>query len=433
MNRTQNTSHADGKTRRTAGFSPLLVALMLGIFNAGAYGADGAGKPKRRYRPTRAQLRLAEQNRRTAARIMELRRRRELEQKHGPAQSRRAEPGPSLEQRRLPHPDSRRQPAPGTAATRNGSAPGLSAAIREPDRWLASVPVIRCRSRRLIPASAIARRYRMRISPEDNGITMRNSRFCVTLHPDKRNASINRTAVYLTTAPRRLGPELCVDEQDFLLVLDPLLRKGAQRRNPVRTILIDPGHGGRDRGAAGPGNILEKNITLLLAGKVARTLQKQGYRVFLTRISDCYLTLRQRTDMAKNLHADLFVSIHCNAVNNQAIRGIETFALTPGGAASASGKQRTRAAGSGNAFDPENYRLAYEVQRNLLRATGAKDRGVKHANLFVLRNAHCPAVLIETGFVTHPGEGLLLAKSAYQDRLARGIVSGIAAYARAVR
>ena len=112
---------------------------------------------------------------------------------------------------------------------------------------------------------------------------------------------------------------------------------------------------------------------------------------------------------------------------------METFAMTPRGAASTSDKKPGRTTGPGNSYDKNNYRLAYEVQKKLVQGTKSPDRGVKHARFFVLRKAICPGILVETGFITHPKEGLNLSKSSYQEKIIASIVSGINSYAAAAK
>ena len=362
-----------------------------------------AADTRRTYRPTAAQLRLEEQYRLQAARIREIRRRQAAQtaQTTQPVQ------------------------AAQTAQTARRSSPVPAAAAAPQIRY------IYYQSARFSLVQDIARYYGMKISYSRTGVTLRSPRDVIVLQYDKRLALINQVSVYLTHAPILRGALVYLDEKDFLLTVDPVIRNAPLWKHPLKTILIDPGHGGKDQGAPGTAGLLEKNITLTLAHKLALRLRKRGYRVFMTRIVDRQLSLQQRTDMCSRLKPDLFVSIHCNAVGNPRTQGIETYAMTPQGAASTSDSKPVSQSSAGNSFNRNNYRLAYEVQKNLLASTHAEDRGVRHARFFVLRNAACPAILVETGFLTHPKEGLQLNRAAYQEKLIDGITEGIAAYARA--
>lgn len=366
--------------------------------------AQGAADPQKVYRPTAAQLRMEQQNRERALRIQAIRNLQALQQKKA------------------------------ALAARNAAAKQTSAAA-EPAGQTA-VPTVRIRyiwykSSRYALVQDIARYYGMKVTYFKTGLTMRSLRDTITLQYDRRLAIINQISAYLTNPPILRGALVYLNEKDFQLVIDPVIRNAPLWKHPKKIILIDPGHGGRDQGAPGVSGILEKNVTLSLGHRLALLLRKRGYRVFMTRINDRDLTLQQRVAMCEKLKPDLFVSIHCNAVKNRRIMGVETYAATPQGAASTSDTKPVVQASAGNSFNRNNYRLAYEVQKNLLAFTRAPDRGVRHARFFVIRNAVCPAILIETGFVTHPKEGLLLNTAAYQQNLVNGIFCGILAYDKA--
>ena len=196
--------------------------------------------------------------------------------------------------------------------------------------------------------------------------------------------------------------------------------------------MIDPGHGGSDPGAKGPVQS-EKQVNLLIAVKLKRALEKLGFRVIMTRTGDTFPALKDRTDMAKKYKPDLFISIHCNSAANTSVRGIETFLVTPAGACSTADKTPQSTRYTGNAYDQNNYRLAYDVHRSLLKFTGCEDRGVRHARFYVLRNSVCPSILIECGFLSNDSEGRLLASNERQNKIVAGILSGLARYAEAVK
>lgn len=277
----------------------------------------------------------------------------------------------------------------------------------------------------------IAGYYRLDYRVRDKDITLQAKGTVVRLTVDKRAASVNGVIVNLCAAPVVWRAAVIVSEQDFRLVLDPVLRPQSVPRQRVRTIMLDAGHGGKDQGAA-VGSLLEKDITLALTRQLSRHLQQLGYKVVTTRATDRALTLEQRTIMLDRANADLFLSLHVNSASDTTVKGIETFVLPPSGTASTYSTSPTKSRKRGNAYDRANLRLAYDLQRHLLRLTRAEDRGVKHANFQVLRDATAPAVLVEIGFLSNATERKRLADPAYRDKLVDGIVSGISAYRRVV-
>lgn len=168
------------------------------------------------------------------------------------------------------------------------------------------------------------------------------------------------------------------------------------------TIIIDAGHGGRDRGAKW-GGISEAYLNLKVAKKVEALLKAKRIPVRMTRKSDVYLTLSQRAAVA-NIYKDaIFVSIHFNAHTNTSIKGVETFY------ASAAGRK-----------------IAANIQRNISRNTKTRNRGIKNGMGFaVLNKTKCPAVLVECGFISNPYERRRCSQSWYQTLAARGIAEGI--------
>ena len=178
-----------------------------------------------------------------------------------------------------------------------------------------------------------------------------------------------------------------------------------------KTVCIDPGHGGSASGAYYDG-VMEKDLTLPMSLYLKAELEKAGYNVIMTRDTDVYMTLTERCQYANNAGADIFVSIHCNALaNNTNYQGLFTFYST----------------GS-----TKGQRLAQYVQDATAEATGAINRGVQsNSDYTVLRKTNMPAILIETGFMSSPEELAKLSDSSYQKKMAQGIAAGIDAYFRA--
>ena len=217
----------------------------------------------------------------------------------------------------------------------------------------------------------------------------------------------------------------------------------------VKTIVIDPGHGGKDPGTYVNGKIQEKDIVLSLSKILAKRIKERfDCDVFLTRDKDVFMTLEQRTAFAIAKKADLFISLHVNAYRTAGIHGLETYilSLTDDERAKAvaatenattekaiSDLQRTISDLLLNTKVVDSMRLAKEVQGGMVVEArkihkGTKDLGVKGAPFYVLMGADMPAILIETGFITNPSERERLLSNKYQEKLAQGIVSGIERY-----
>lgn len=172
-------------------------------------------------------------------------------------------------------------------------------------------------------------------------------------------------------------------------------------------VVLDPGHGGKDPGAM-VGDVMEKDITLAVALLVQEQLEGEGISVIMTREEDVYPNLTERADLANQEEADLYISIHVNALeNNDSYAGIYTFY---------------------HPDKPSDKALAEAIQAAVTSASGGIDRGVEGEDYAVLRNTEMSAVLIETGFMSCPEELIKLQDAEYQKLLAQGIAQGILDY-----
>jgi N-acetylmuramoyl-L-alanine amidase len=217
----------------------------------------------------------------------------------------------------------------------------------------------------------------------------------------------------------------------------------------IHLIVVDAGHGGKDPGAIGPHKVYEKTVTLGMAKVLAKELRKQlGVKVMLTRSDDRYLKLRERTEFANRVGADLFISLHANATSNGKAYGMETYFLNLSknnqAAEVAARENGTSLQEVGNLeailFDlmanakiNESSRLAAEVQQALVAGlkphySRIKDLGVKQGPFHVLLGATMPSVLIESGFISNKREEKRLKSAKYQQRVAAAIVNGIKSY-----
>ena len=178
----------------------------------------------------------------------------------------------------------------------------------------------------------------------------------------------------------------------------------APKDDGVFRVVIDPGHGGKDPGAV-VGDVYEKDINLAIALMVREKFAlEDGIEISLTRDNDSFLSLTERADFANELNADLYVSVHANALDDETFSGIFTFY---------------------SADKPTSKKPAEIIQRAVSMATGAIDRGIRTESFVVLRETEMSAVLIETGFMTCSEELALLIDPAYQAKVAQGISDGI--------
>ncbi len=222
----------------------------------------------------------------------------------------------------------------------------------------------------------------------------------------------------------------------------------------VSRIVIDPGHGGKDYGAPGYyKGVHEKDIVLQIGKKLAAKIRKElGCEVLMTRTTDKYLTLEERTAFANTKNADLFISIHTNAIKDKRVYGMETYFLnlaTDDDAILVAARENATSRKNisdlqtiltdlmQNAKINESSRLAGNVQDSLYsnlkkHYKKVKSKGVKQAPFYVLLGAQMPAVLIETSFISNPRECKRLKNPRYQERLCDGIIKGIRGYIKEI-
>ncbi len=179
------------------------------------------------------------------------------------------------------------------------------------------------------------------------------------------------------------------------------------------TIVIDPGHGGTDRGAkAKPPYCEEKKISLLTARLVKKYLDQLGYHVVMTRNTDAFVSLSDRVEIANQAGCNVFVSVHFNSSRHTSAQGIEVFFSESG--------EQSRSSSS--------KKLADSILSRVIRHTSAHSRGVKRGNFYVIRETSMPSVLVEGGFISNDEERAFLKSREYQEKIARGIADGIDLY-----
>ncbi|MDE2196066.1 MAG: N-acetylmuramoyl-L-alanine amidase [Gammaproteobacteria bacterium] len=256
------------------------------------------------------------------------------------------------------------------------------------------------------------------------------------------------------------GPQLVVDlygagqteqRQPVLSATTPT----AAANRPARDIVvaIDAGHGGIDSGARGPHGVVEKTVTLAIARKLAALIARQpGFKPFLTRDGDYYLQLRERIARARAAHADIFISIHCDASRDHGADGATVYALSEHGATSEHARwlanQENDADLLGGVSLANKSNMLASVLLDLsqtatisasldvggrvahqLAGLGPMHRGdVQQAAFVVLKSPDIPSILVETDYITNPREARQLMTPAYQNRIARAIVGGVVNY-----
>jgi len=285
------------------------------------------------------------------------------------------------------------------------------------------------------PVSSWAAANGFRLLPRTGTtVTCTNRTARLVFEKDSRTAAINGVNVALSFPAALDKGELLVAQLDFTKTIAPLVFAPTTRKK-ITTIVLDPGHGGKDTGNRVGGRFFghsEKTYTLLLAQELRDQLKAVGFNVILTRNQDTFVELPVRPDIANRKHADLFVSLHFNATSSgQAeVSGTETYCITPVGASSsnAQGEGAGYGATPANVNEKPSLLLAYQVQKALIKNLGAADRSVRRARFAVLRDCEMPAILVESGYMTHPVEGKKIFDAAYRKQIAAAMVKGIVNY-----
>jgi N-acetylmuramoyl-L-alanine amidase len=282
---------------------------------------------------------------------------------------------------------------------------------------------------RLVRLDELAAFYNGVLEPLPGGaVRMKTPWAHLDFNPGGREVRIGGTLVWLHEPMQSVRGFWTLHERDALAVIDPVVRPAeALRLAGARVVVLDAGHGGQDTGAKGRNGVEEKRAALDIARRVRTHLQAAGLTVYMTRENDRFIALEERAERARRWNADLFVSIHLNSASSTLAEGAETYVLSAAGHASTAGGGRGAAA-PGNRHDAANAVLGFHLHRQLLAATGAIDRGVKRARFIVLRQAPCPAVLVECGFLSHAAEEARVMDPAYREQVARGIAKGVVAY-----
>ena len=261
-----------------------------------------------------------------------------------------------------------------------------------------------------------------------------------------------RTSLFSLTPSESIGHRIVIDLFDEVTVAEPspvLSVESLEGRRDI-VIAIDPGHGGEDPGASGPGGLREKTVVLQIARRLESQLAKvPGFQPVLVRTGDYYVSLKNRRDKARALEADLFVSIHADAFKEKSAHGASVYILSKRGATSTTAQYLADTENAADlvggvelgGMDPmlagvltdlsmsgtldTSLSLGTLVLEQIGGVARLHKKRVEQAGFAVLKSPDVPSLLIETGFISNPGEAERLATPAYQDKMARAIRRGI--------
>ncbi|GEM_PF-125974 len=295
--------------------------------------------------------------------------------------------------------------------------------------------VVRIDGRRYVPVADVVRFYGLKTQVSTaKEFTIAVSGRRIQGRSGSREVLINGVK-YILCFPLKSYKGTCyLSAMDVTKIIEPVLRPGRIKSQvPLRTVVLDAGHGGHDSGAVGPMG-REKAYALDVALRARALLIKAGYNVKMTRTTDVFIPLHERSAFANKFADGVMVSIHFNKSKTAGGTGIETFALAPRGVPSMDEANLSYSdfkENPGNKRDGENIALAAAIHSAMVRQLPVPDRGIKRARFHVVRASRIPAVLLEGGFMNHPKDSRLIANPEYRQRMALSIFQGIEAYKRA--
>jgi N-acetylmuramoyl-L-alanine amidase len=295
---------------------------------------------------------------------------------------------------------------------------------------------------KLVPFSGLCSNFglKFRWTEQDKAFVLSGSGLQLEFEVDSRECRIRGQRVFLGEAVRLVKGVPHLSQTDAQVYVTPLLRPGYNVRPlaPLKVIMLDPGHGGNDSGKTNTRlSLAEKTLALDTALRLQKLLEAQGYKVFLTRHDDRFVELPDRPELAEKVGAQLFISIHFNSVEAKAdtVTGVEVFTLAPQWQLSTDQKPDPVYAplqNPGNEHDHWNTAIGGSIHRAMIEELKVPDRGFKRSRFAVLRLAPCPAVLVESGYLSNDSEARRVATPQYRQRIAEAIASGVSHYAEAL-
>src|SRR6476620_1486133 len=295
--------------------------------------------------------------------------------------------------------------------------------------------VIKVGPRDYLSVDNIAKFYGLLGNVDSTGksVVLNNGRNQLQVTLDSREAIVNGVRNWLCFPVIAHDNKFLVSRIDLAKTIEPQIRpQMIQRSGKIQTVVLDPGHGGFDKGAASTfGN--EKTYTLDVARQLRPMLQAKGFKVVITRETDVFIPLEVRARIANATKDSIFVSIHFNATgSNPAATGFEIFSLTPRGAPSTNDDSLALHfvnMQAGSAMEAQSFELAAVVYHSMCGHFLTEfDRGIKRARFAVLRRNNIPAILVEGGFLSETGDAKRIADPAWRKQLAESISVGIDGY-----
>lgn len=293
--------------------------------------------------------------------------------------------------------------------------------------------IIKVGARDYLSADNIAKFYGLLGNVDSTGktVVLNNGRSQLQLTLDSREAIVNGVRNWLCFPVIARDDKFLVSRIDLAKTIEPQLRpQMIQPKGQVKTVVIDPGHGGFDKGARSPLGT-EKEFALDVARKLRPLLQARGFKVILTRENDAFIPLHVRAHIANQTRDSIFVSIHFNGASNRDATGFEIFSLTPRGAPSTGDDALALHfvnMQAGSPVDAQSFGLSAVVYHSMLGHLAEFDRGIKRARFAVLRHTKIPAILVEGGFLSETGDSKRVADPAWRAKFAEALSVGIENY-----
>jgi len=295
------------------------------------------------------------------------------------------------------------------------------------------------RGQKYVPLSQVKEFYRFTsLTQSGSSIYLKNAHLLIKFRAGGQEVLMNQVKFIFSNAIIAIGGKYHISVRDLTKVVDPILRPNKiEGVKAFDTVIIDPGHGGRDSGGVsryGREATYNLNVGRLLRDR----LRKYGFKVVMTRDSDVFLSLSQRVAIANRYKNAVFISIHFNSAGSSgssSARGIETFTLSPQGVPhyGRSFRSSDLLEKNGNAQDSANIALATAVHWRSIKELGdaeipVPDRGIRRARFSVLTDIRHPAILLEGGFLSHATESRLINTRNYQTTLAHAIATAVYVY-----
>jgi N-acetylmuramoyl-L-alanine amidase len=329
----------------------------------------------------------------------------------------------------------------GSAKSKSKASPKTSAKpSAKPEAQSSPAPsddwqVIKVGPRDYLNLDNIAKFYGLIGNVDSTGksVVLNNGRNQLQVTLDSREAIVNGVRNWLCFPVIAHDNKFLVSRIDLAKTIEPQLRPHMiQRTGKIQTIVLDPGHGGYDKGAASTFGV-EKNFALDVARQLRPLLQAKGFKVVMTRETDVFIPLEVRARIANQTKDSIFVSIHFNATNsNPHATGFEIFSLTPRGAPSTNDDSlalRFVNMQAGSPMEAQSFELAATVYHSMCgHFLQEFDRGIKRARFAVLRRTQIPAILVEGGFLSETGDAKQIADPEWRKQLAESICVGVEGY-----